>query len=85
MLLLVFGECHLMIVTIFTLQECVKDKALLSLMMARNVSKKEGMSIIAKVFPKCYNDLEPLGRRLRKGTRDDIRALQDAELFGYFQ
>lgn len=43
-------------------QDCVKSKALYSVLAVRkNISKEEAIAVVEKVFPKCYNDLEPLG------------------------
>merc|ERR1711860_75707 len=44
---------------------CVKRKAMTSVMLVRNVTEQEANDVVDKVFNKCYNDLEPFGRRLR--------------------
>lgn len=64
-------------------QTCVKRKALASLLLVRSLSEKEGMNIIDEVFAKCYNDFEPIGRRLRAKTRDPDRALLEGLMYGY--
>ena len=64
-------------------QECVKRKALMSVLMVRNVEMEEAKAVIDKVFTRCYNDLEPFGRRPRKGSRDMDRALADGYIYGY--
>lgn len=47
-------------------KECVKAKALASLLAVRKgFPLQEGVRIIDKVFDRCYNDLEPIGRRIR--------------------
>ena len=49
-----------------THRECVKAKALASILAVRkNFPVEEGVKIVDRVFDKCYADLEPLGRRLR--------------------
>lgn len=30
------------------------------------MSREEAWNIVERVFPKCYNDLEPVGRRIRR-------------------
>ena len=65
------------------LQQCVKSKALQSVLMVRNVPVEKAMEIVDKVFDKCYNDLEPVGRRPRKNSRDPNRALLEGQYYGY--
>ena len=64
-------------------QTCVKRKALASVLLVKNISEKEGMEIIDEVFKKCYNDFEPIGRRIRPKTRDPERALLEGLMYGY--
>lgn len=64
-------------------QDCVKTKALYSVLAVRQISKMEAISIIEKVFPKCYADLEPIGRRLRRNSDDMTRACREAKYYGY--
>lgn len=64
-------------------QECVKSKAYHSILAVRNISKEEAVSVIEKVFPKCYNDMEPIGRRIRRNSADIDRAYEEGKLFGY--
>jgi inner membrane protease ATP23 len=64
-------------------QECVKTKALCSVLAVRKVTAEEGLAAIERVFPKCYNDLEPIGRRIRRNSTDAQRAYLDASYHGY--
>nr|CAI5840328.1 unnamed protein product [Callosobruchus analis] len=65
-------------------QNCVKSKALSSVMAARSgVSKTEAINAIEKVFPKCYADLEPIGRRLRRNSYDMYKAYEEGYYYGY--
>lgn len=64
-------------------QNCVKTKALYSVLAVRKVSKVEGVDAIERVFSKCYNDLEPIGRRIRRNSPDMYRAYAEASLYGY--
>lgn len=48
-----------------------------------NLSKDEAFSVINKVFDKCYNDLEPIGRRLRKNSTDMDRAYKERYHYRY--
>ncbi|XP_060566415.1 mitochondrial inner membrane protease ATP23 homolog [Ruditapes philippinarum] len=62
---------------------CVKRKAMTSIMVVRNVTEQEASDAVDKVFNRCYNDLEPFGRRIRKGTDDDEKSLKEGILYGY--
>ncbi|XP_046681001.1 mitochondrial inner membrane protease ATP23 homolog [Homalodisca vitripennis] len=64
-------------------QECVKSKAMWSVMVVRNLSMEEAHRIVEKVFPHCYNDLEPIGRRIKTGTADMDRAYHEGYFYGY--
>ncbi|CAH0547477.1 unnamed protein product [Brassicogethes aeneus] len=64
-------------------QDCVKSKALSSVMAVRNVTKLEAIDAIERVFPKCYPDLEPIGRRLRRNSDDMYKAYEEAFYYGY--
>ncbi|GFY60028.1 mitochondrial inner membrane protease ATP23 homolog [Trichonephila inaurata madagascariensis] len=64
-------------------RECVKRKALASVMAVRELSEEEAKAAMERVFEKCYNDLEPLGRRLRRNSRDIDRAYRERYLYGY--
>lgn len=64
-------------------QNCVKDKALQSILTARNVSKEEAVAAVDRVFSKCYRDLEPIGRRLRRNSDDIDRAYADGYYYGF--
>lgn len=61
----------------------MKTKALYSVMAVRQISKMEAIDIIEKVFPKCYADLEPIGRRIRRNSEDMTRAFREASYYGY--
>ncbi|CAG4911440.1 unnamed protein product [Colias eurytheme] len=64
-------------------EDCVKTKALYSVLAVRQIGKLEAVEIIEKVFPKCYNDLEPIGRRIRRNSDDMMRVYRDASYYGY--
>lgn len=64
-------------------QICVKNKALASILAVRNVSKEEAIDAVERVFNKCYPDLEPIGRRLRRGSEDMYKAYAEASYYGY--
>lgn len=67
------------------MQDCVKSKALYSVLAVRKISKAEAVAVIEKVFPKCYADLEPVGRRLRRNSYDMNRAYLESQYYGYDQ
>lgn len=50
--------------------------------MVRNVSELEAYRVVDEVFDKCYNDLEPFGRRVLN-EKDCERAYKDRKSFGY--
>ncbi|XP_054257299.1 mitochondrial inner membrane protease ATP23 homolog [Macrosteles quadrilineatus] len=64
-------------------QECVKSKAMWSVMVARNVGMDEAKKVVDKVFPHCYNDLEPIGRRCKTRSADMSYAYSDGYFYGY--
>ncbi|GIY25798.1 mitochondrial inner membrane protease ATP23 homolog [Caerostris extrusa] len=64
-------------------QECVKRKALASVMAVRDLSPEEAKAAMDRVFTKCYNDLEPLGRRLRRNSEDIHKVYRERYLNGY--
>ncbi|KAF5304087.1 hypothetical protein FQA39_LY01872, partial [Lamprigera yunnana] len=57
-----------------THQDCVKTKALNSIVAVRSISREDAINAIERVFPRCYNDLEPIGRRLRRNSDDMFKA-----------
>ncbi|XP_029647733.1 mitochondrial inner membrane protease ATP23 homolog [Octopus sinensis] len=63
--------------------DCVKQQAVKSIVIVRNISNEAALEIVNEVFDKCYNDLEPVGRIPRKASRDNYRALLEGQLYGY--
>ncbi|KAL1518090.1 hypothetical protein ABEB36_001767 [Hypothenemus hampei] len=66
-----------------THQNCVKTKALSSVMAVRNITKLQAIDAIERVFTRCYNDLEPIGRRIRRNSLDMEKAFEDGVYLGY--
>ncbi|KAG4078009.1 hypothetical protein HA402_002060 [Bradysia odoriphaga] len=64
-------------------QDCVKTKALSSVLAVRKVTQNEAVDAIERVFPKCYADLEPIGRRIRRNSTDMQRAFSEGPMYGY--
>nr|CAD7429533.1 unnamed protein product [Timema monikensis] len=64
-------------------EECVKTKATRSVFAVRNVTPEEARAAVERVFPKCYADLEPVGRRIRRNSNDMHRAYFESPLYGY--
>ena len=63
-------------------QNCVKSVALENLIRTKFIPEKEAKEAIDKVFTKCYNDLEPFGRRaVNKNDMD--QAFHERYLYGY--
>ena len=67
----------------YSFQECVKRKALMSILVVRNISHDDAVKIVDRVFEKCYNDLEPFGRHLHNRRKDEEFVLKEASLYGY--
>lgn len=63
-------------------KECVRRKAALSLQMVRNISEAEAFKMVDHVFDRCYNDMEPFGRRVLN-ENDSLRAYRDRKRFGF--
>ncbi|CAB0001320.1 unnamed protein product [Nesidiocoris tenuis] len=63
-------------------KECVKSKAIMSIIAVRDVTAVEAAAAVDRVFDKCYNDMEPIGRRV-KGYEDSTRAYAEGFLYGY--
>lgn len=61
----------------------MKTKALASILAVKNVSREEAIDAIERVFPKCYYDLEPIGRRLKPNSQDAYRAYNECPIYGY--
>lgn len=64
-------------------QDCVKTKALHSVLAVRNVTRDEAIDAVERVFPKCYADLEPIGRRIRRNSTDMHKAYIEGPMYGY--
>lgn len=52
-------------------------------MAVHKVSAEVAEAAIEEVFPKCYNDLEPIGRRIRRNSMDMSRAHSEGFFYGY--
>lgn len=64
--------------------ECVKTKAIASVLAVRpDVGKEEASRIVDQVFDRCYADLEPIGRRIRRNSADMTRAYNERGNYGY--
>lgn len=52
-------------------------------MAVREVTYEQAKEAVEKVFERCYNDLEPIGRRVRGKVVDFELAYAEAFLMGY--
>ena len=43
-------------------QECVKSRAVKSMLCVRNISKEEAEEVVESVFDACFHDTEPFER-----------------------
>ena len=50
-------------ITLGSFQDCVQTKASRSVAWVNKIEEKEARKIVKSVFEKCFNDLEPFGRR----------------------
>ncbi|KAL0272177.1 UNVERIFIED_CONTAM: hypothetical protein PYX00_005256 [Menopon gallinae] len=66
-----------------THQNCVKMKATQSMMVAKNMDFETALGEVLKVFDKCYNDLEPIGRRVRRSSCDPLLSYKEGKHYGY--
>ena len=67
-----------------THQYCVKDVAFGSVKSySPETSDEDLWKIVNKVFPYCYNDLEPFGRRATNGIRDLKQSYRERYYYGY--
>lgn len=64
-------------------QVCVKNKALQSVLSVRSCTKLEAIDAVERVFPQCYADMEPIGRRIRRNSDDMYKAYEEGLLYGY--
>lgn len=61
----------------------MKTKAVYSVLAVRKMEKEEAVRVVEKVFDKCYNDLEPIGRRIRRNSYDMQKAYKERFAYGY--
>ena len=67
-----------------THQYCVKDIAFQSIKAYSPDTPDEDLwKVIYKVFPQCYNDLEPFGRRPTSGVRELKHSYRERYHYGY--
>ncbi|TDG96810.1 hypothetical protein EPR50_G00233000 [Perca flavescens] len=59
-------------------QECVRGRALRSILAVRKISREEAVKIVDEVFHTCFNDHEPFGR-IPHGKKDAGFAYRDYE------
>ncbi|KAI4803325.1 hypothetical protein KUCAC02_006876 [Chaenocephalus aceratus] len=59
-------------------QECVRDRALRSILAVRKISAEEAQKIVDEVFDSCSNDHAPFGR-IPHGSKDAEFAYRDHE------
>ncbi|KAI5719881.1 hypothetical protein M8J76_016321 [Diaphorina citri] len=62
--------------------ECVADRATWAVSMVRKLSYAEARNIVESVFTRCYNDLEPIGRRIKPRSNDAELALSEGVQLG---
>lgn len=67
-------------------QDCVKTKAMQSVLAVRKVTTEEAIAAVERVFDRCYADMEPIGRRCRRNSTDMHRAyVEGVHMFGYHE
>jgi inner membrane protease ATP23 len=68
---------------LFSFQYCVKKRAYESVKAVLDISDQEAWAAVEDVFEKCYADLEPIGRRIRRNSAHMERAYADGINAGY--
>ncbi|ELT95678.1 hypothetical protein CAPTEDRAFT_110443 [Capitella teleta] len=63
--------------------DCVKKRAIKSILWVRDVDEAEAARVVDKVFDKCYGDMEPFGRIPRRKSNDMQRSFNEGYLYGY--
>uniref|UniRef100_A0A0A9YWB9 Mitochondrial inner membrane protease ATP23 n=2 Tax=Lygus hesperus TaxID=30085 RepID=A0A0A9YWB9_LYGHE len=63
-------------------RHCVRSKAIISIVAVRDVSAELAAEAVDRVFDRCYQDMEPIGRRV-KNYEDATRAYAEGFLYGY--
>jgi inner membrane protease ATP23 len=61
----------------------VRNKAITSVLAVRAVTREEATAAVNKVFSKCYADLEPIGRRIKRNSTDTDKAYAESYMYGY--
>lgn len=74
---------YILLWIIIYFQNCVKHKAVVSVLAVRNVTYEQAKEAVDKVFERCYADLEPIGRRIKGKSTDFELAYAEAFLMGY--
>ena len=65
-------------------EECVRNRAVLSVRTISKVGVEEADNAVRKVFERCYGDLEPVGRRCRDGENAE-KAMKEMGIFKKYQ
>ena len=66
------------------MQLCVKAKAVSSILLFRkDMPREEAWEVVDRVFDRCYNDLEPIGRRIRRGSKHMEWAYRERYHYNY--
>lgn len=53
----------------------------MSVLAVRNVTRDEAIAAVERVFPRCYADLEPIGRRIRRNSKDMHKAYMEGPMY----
>ena len=61
----------------------MKTKAAWSVVAVTQMSIMEAREVVEKVFPNCYADMEPIGRRVRRKSIDASLAYKEMHHYGY--
>lgn len=66
--------------------KCVRLKAVDTLAATGRVDQEKAAQIVDSVFDRCYNDLEPVGRRYAQGLQKisaQERCYRQRHIYGY--
>ncbi|RWS26309.1 hypothetical protein B4U80_06612 [Leptotrombidium deliense] len=67
-----------------TQQDCVKTRAANSIQASRpDLSRSDIMAVVDKVFDRCFNDLEPIGRRCRLSKKQRLLTYKERKYYDF--
>jgi len=69
----------------WSFEDCVESKASKSVAWVNNIDEKEARKVVKSVFDKCYNDLEPFGRKYKPSNSASKTFCSDYLLYNQYK